>query len=185
MVVICLGGAECVWRDFDAARDLIGGRPFRVAACNDAGTEYAGPLWLWATLHPEKMEDWKRARAAAGHPPAELHVAHAPRKRGQPRFEAIVPRKWSGSSGLFVAQVARLHYGATRLVLCGIPMDARNNRYRGKPWTDFQNYRHAPNGSGGWIAAQADPEFGPYVRSMSGWTAERLGRPDRAWLDSA
>lgn len=179
-IVVCVGGAKCGPGDLAAARELLGSRPYALAACNDAGIDLPGPLRLWATLHPEKMGDWARRRTEAGHSLDGTWLVGSEGGR-KSHVHALIARGASGSSGLFVAKVARVDLGFSRVILCGIPMDAQPNRYRRleNGWRDFDRYRK------GWHEAAADPGFAMHVRSMSGWTAELLGCPDAAWLDGA
>lgn len=179
-VIVCVGGAKCGPGDLAAARDLLGSRPHSYAACNDAGIDLPGPLRLWATLHPEKMGDWARRRTEAGNSLDGTWLVGSVGGR-KSHVHALIARGAPGSSGLFVARVARIELGFARVILCGIPMDGQPNRYRVRErgWRDFDRYRK------GWHEAAGDPEFAPFVRSMSGWTSELLGRPDAAWLDGA
>lgn len=96
----------------------------------------------------------------------------------------IAPRPWprvdivepydpptgrSGSSAM-TAVLAALRMGYRRAVLCGCPLTG--NAPEGNPYEAFRL---------GWLDRQE--ELGDRVRSMSGWTMELLGFPDRRWLD--
>lgn len=170
---LVLGGGNTVWADVEAALDL--GEYDGVFACNDIGAAWAGKLDAWVTLHPDKFETWKKARAASGFAPALSHVSY----KAHPSVDAIHDYRFpgvtlSGSSGLFAAKVA-LDLGFKRLVLCGVPMDAESAHFNdAKPWDAFSGYRHA------WICSRK--HIAECVRSMSGWTAEFVGRPSASWL---
>ena len=170
---LVLGGATCVWKDLDRARAL---HTFNgVIACNDAGAFYPDALDAWVSLHPLKWPEWLLSRALMGHPDVPNIISH----RQEPgvtqvvdyRFNGVTP---TGSSGLYAAKVA-LALGFNRVVLCGVPMDPQQAHFfDGKPWDA------APRFKAGWRAAL--PYIAQHVRSMSGWTAELLGRPSAEWL---
>lgn len=88
----------------------------------------------------------------------------------------MVRERWSGSSGLFAAQVALSEMGARGVVLCGVPLDSdRAHFFNRDPWTDAEVFRR------GFEAAR--PVIRETVRSMSGWTRDLLGAPDAQWLN--
>jgi hypothetical protein len=83
-----------------------------------------------------------------------------------------------GSSGMLATFVA-LKEGASRVILCGIPMSPDMQHYhdvkKGRPWLEAKKYhRH-------WVGAEQ--EMADRVRSMSGWTATLLGQPTKEWLE--
>lgn len=173
MIALCLGGAPSVWSDLKAAKALLAGRPHIVIACNYAGIHYPGQLDGWATLHPELFSPWSRERSSRGlNTDYRLfaYVGHF----NCPGAE-IVPERFKGSSGLYMAQVALEAMGAAGAILCGVPIEQDAGHFHEPgPWSDAERYRS------GFRAAAA--EIGPSLRSMSGWTAELLGKPDSAWL---
>lgn len=170
--MLVLGGAKSVWRDASAATDLAD--PDLIVAVNDIGSVWPDRLDIWATLHPEKMADWREQRRSNGHTGAREHVAHE-RWSGVDR---LTPYQWpgmnaSGSSGLYAVKVA-LEAGASRVVLAGIPMSAGAHFNREGPWNDLGSFTEA------WKIAL--PRLRDAVRSMSGWTRELLGAPTPEWL---
>lgn len=175
--VICLGSAESMGADLAAAAALgIEPGPWVLVAVNHAAKVWPGPLPHWATLHGDSLRTWTMQRQRLGLPPAgRLWTAE---RRGRPvGIEVETAPNWGGSSGLLAVSVALNQLRAERVVLCGIPMDIRQGHFDqpGKLWTDGGNYRHA------WLRRLA--EMKDRVRSMSGWTREQLGAPDREWLD--
>lgn len=171
MIALCLGGAPTVWSDLARAEQLVGVSDRIVVACNDAGVRYPGRLDGWATLHPEHLEGWCEARAEAGRNTDFRSFTHA--ARAGVRSE-VVPHGWYGSSGLYAAQVSLGAMGAAGVILCGIPLEADAGHITGTAiWPHADRYRR------GFIEARADDAN---IRSMGGWTAEVLGRPDAAWL---
>jgi hypothetical protein len=168
-----LGGARCVWEDLEALTALRA--PDFIIATNDAGAHYAGRVDHWATLHYEKLPTWTAERALRGYPPAERIWVHT-KAVGPVAGNSLHDRleDWGGSSGLFAVQVA-LALGAARVALCGVPLEVNEGHFfdPGR-WSWAVRYRS------GWINHRA--EIAGPVRSMSGWTAEYLGKPDEVWL---
>lgn len=175
---LILGGARCVWDDFKAAVEI--GEFDGVVACNDVGAVWPGPLDAWVSLHPRKFGPWAKRRADLGLPLCERLIGHLEsRNDAAPvteRLEFRFPGQQApGSSGLFAAKVALIDLGFDRAVLAGVPMTAdEGNIARDRPWQDANIYWR------GW--REALPQIRDRLRSMSGWTAELLGRPDADWL---
>lgn len=164
---IALGGAERVWEDYEKARALC---PYAdVGAVNEAGRDYEGRLTVWATLHPEKSERWHRERSLAGRNMDFTAVSH--KRIAGARVDTVYSDKYGGSSGLYLCDVA-LNLGYQRVIVCGIPMDGGAHYFDANEWNDFKTYRR------GWRKAA---ELGR-IRSLSGWTRELLGAPNREWL---
>jgi hypothetical protein len=170
---LVIGGAACVWEDVEAALSLS--EFDGVIACNDAGADWAGKLDAWVSLHPEKFPVWQRKREANGYARAALHIGH----KIDPSVDRVVDYRWpgmkgSGSSGLYAAKVA-LELGFDRIVLCGVPMEAAQAHYFDrKTWNAVQGFKPA------WLTAR--PHIANAVRSMSGWSAQFVGKPSENWL---
>lgn len=174
MIALCLGGAPSVWSEFESAKALIGDRAHVVVAANHAGVEFPGHLDAWASLHPERMDGWREQRRAKGLND-DFRALVYPR-RHLPRWMEPWPYRWKGSSGLFMAQAALEALGCRGAILCGVPMDAEAGHITGAAtWPFTEKYRPA------FLEAKAE---GAPIRSMGGWTAEVLGRPDADWIKS-
>jgi hypothetical protein len=177
---LILGSAASLWSDLQ----VLGPWPGLVIAVNRAGTFHPDRLDHWVSLHPEQLGGFMAEREAmlAGHD--ALRAAWGPFTTWcqRPhdgtrvdRVEAAIPG--TGSSGLFAVRIALARLGCERVVLAGVPIDNSPHFYDGglRSGPGFVPYRPE------WRAA-AEEEFGGRVRSLSGWTAELLGRPDPAWL---
>jgi len=179
MLALCIGGAACAWSDLKAAEAIIGDSPRIVIVCNFAGIQYAGRIDAWVTLHAEQFPDWPSQRIGN----ADYRVFMHPHHDGEPEYPGaeVVPQRWHGSSGLYMAQIALEHLGANRVILCGVPLTGEGDHIhwpadvRPAALTQAMRYR------AGFEAAL--PIIGPQVRSMSGWTAETYGQPDEDWLN--
>lgn len=172
-VLLALGGAEGVWDDLAAARELAG--DCHIAGVNEAAAAFAGKLEFMASLHPEKVEVWKRRRKQLGGNLNFLVVC----PKGVNGFapDCIVQELWSGSSGLYLAQVAVRLFGYRKVICCGMPLDENKHHFfDDKPWSAARQYQR------GWKEAVEDPTMRGRIRSMSGWTRSLLEMPDRSWL---
>jgi hypothetical protein len=162
-----LGGAACVWRDIESALQL--GEYYGVVAANDIGASWPGPLDAICSLHEDKLRKiWLVRRARAGLPPPKLiatKASHAHQFEGQ---------KASGSSGLFALKLTLVDLRFDRAVLCGIPMDGQPHFFGGDWWGGAKSHKR------GW--QQALPAIRDRARSLSGWTADLLGRPTAEWV---
>ncbi|MES0071918.1 hypothetical protein [Mesorhizobium sp. M0058] len=168
---LILGDAASVRDDAAAALKLF--TPTAIAAANNIGIEWEGHLDYWFTLHPGACIDWigirdalsRRVRAGRNKPEIWAHKAAVAVDRHTP--------DWGGSTGLLAGK-GLLELGFERIVLAGVPMDKSPHFYNGQPWRQVDRYRQA------W--QRQLPDLAPFVRSMSGWTAELLGKPDPEWL---
>ncbi len=171
-VAVCLGGAKSVWSDLARARPLLGDRPCLIVACNYAGIAFPGHLDAWATLHPERFDAWREERGRTGRNTDYRAFVHA--AGGEAETEILAYCRY-GSSGLYMAQVAIEAMGAGGAILCGVPMDDTGEHIHWPgAWVASHHYRAA------FVEAHA---AGLPIRSMSGWTAELFGTPDRAWIE--
>lgn len=168
---VVLGGAGGVWEELAALNTMTGGAPDIVVACNDAGAVYPGRLDGWATLHAEKLTAWREQRPARDHRAFTIngYWNHA-------SDVEIVRERWKGSSGLYAVQIALEVFGASQVVLCGVPLWPANGHFfsPSREWPEAELYRR------GFQAAL--PVIRDPVRSMSGWTRELLGGPTPEWL---
>src|SRR5690606_11908786 len=97
-------------------------------------------------------------------------------RRHLPRWMEPWPYRWKGSSGLYAAQVALEALGCRAAILCGVPMDAEAGHITGAAaWPFTEKYRQE--------LLDGKTERAN-IRSMGGWTAEVLGRPDADWIKS-
>jgi hypothetical protein len=165
--IICLGGHENVWTELDQALALCPDAD--IAACNEAGRDYPGRLSLWCSLHPEKLGEWQRRRKG---PPPELVISH--QRKPQTRIDTLVKERWPGSSGLYTVQNA-LSMGYCAIICAGMPYSVSQHYHKQEPWQHANGYHR------GW--KRALPHIRDKVKSMSGWTAELLGKPDAQWLE--
>lgn len=176
-VAIVLGGGESVDSDYTEAIKLCAeaeSDPI-VFYINDQIPRFDGP-GVAVSLHPEKLEVWLNERKEKALPSPDQVWAHS---KGAPRANGQVTDHtddWAGSSGLFAVKVA-LELGYRKIILCGVPMDPVQKHFiRHAYWNAVHPFRPA------W--ERNHQKIAPYVRSFSGWTAQRLGRPSVEFLRS-
>jgi hypothetical protein len=161
--ILILGGAKCVWSDIESLGDAI---PSDVAAVNDIGAHWPGPLVFWASLHPRKLPPWEKQRRNNNYPNGYIRYGN---KHGLPLCDKVIA-DWGGSSGLFAVKVA-LELGYEDIILAGIPMQAEAGHFFNKAeWAECTRYRAA------WIKRQK--WLSQFVSSCSGWTRDLLGAPE-------
>lgn len=169
---LVLGGAENVFDDAHAAYELCNFE--LVVACKRVVEVWQGIVHVFATLHVNDVALSLAKRKAGGYSVDHILVyAHQPPMYPQRDRVDHVIHDWAGSSGLFGVQAA-LHRGATHIVCAGVPLDVRGHFDKTEHWV------HAPSYRRGWKRHQDDLRN---VRSMSGWTAEFVGRPTMDWLN--
>lgn len=178
---LVLGGSRTVWTDLDAALDL--GEFAGVVAANDIAADWPGSLDGAASLHPDFWPRWIARRASKGFAP--IPVTFGPDaffgRKALPPSVSLTPFTFpgqtrSGSSGLFALKVALIDLGFDRAVLCGVPMSDTEGHIVSGSW------RGAETMQAGWV--EALPAIRDRARSMSGFTAELLGKPDAEWLQT-
>lgn len=170
--VVVVGGADCVFTDLLAARDLCelsGVKPI-FYVINDMIPVFDSDC-IAITLHPDKIDAWLSIRQQHKWPKPSQVWAH--RKDPRRNITHATP-DWAGSSGLFACKIA-LEQHHTKIILCGVPMTVESCHFQRKTrWAACTAFRRP------WDTHRKELE--PYVRSMSGWTQEFLGAPDVAWL---
>lgn len=176
MIALVLGGAVNVWEDARTAQALVPSAP--VIAVNDMIPRWEGPLVAAASVHAEKIQGWISNRRSNGRPDADRVFTMRDDRR--PSLAEAVDHHFAGqtargSSGLFAVKVALEEMKFSGVILCGVGMDAGPHFVRGGEWRSARRYRL------GW--EQAVPHIRYRVRSMSGWTCERLGAPDLEWVE--
>jgi hypothetical protein len=178
---LVIGCSNDVWSEVELAQDIC---LFDAIYCVKlAGVHWRGGRFVWATLHPEFMDDYEKQRAQLGlHSDYEI-VAPLAGEVGMHGKKGRITRRVtyrypgmnaSASSGGYAAKVA-LEDGFDRVVLAGVPMEQSGAHFtRGKPWLQRDSFMRGFKDS--------IPHFAGRVRSMSGWTAQELGVPTLEWL---
>lgn len=178
MTTVILGGANTVFSDLDRFLDG-GGTADHVIAVNHVGFAYPGRVDIWATLHPELMDQWLRTRAAAGYALPKFLAAHRELNSHEsqvinyPSAYVLISQDRGGSSGLLATYVA-MQMWPDPVVLCGLPYeDDKAHFYSDVHWTGASQYRNA------WFRDRAVLET--RVSSMSGWTRDLFTDRVKAW----
>lgn len=161
MNALVLGGASCLQADLDA----IGPWSGIVIATNDAGTIYPHRIDHWASLHPEKLGTWRLLRWANKGNGDYTTWTHWHKCE---LAERAIEGWTNGSSGLLAVGVA-FELGIERVVLAGVPMDARPHYFDRTSWLSCMTHQPHWESRGELLIGR--------VFSPSGWTREFLGAP--------
>lgn len=174
MLVVVVGGAECVWGDLAAAQTLCaeaGVQPVYYAL-NDMIPLFDGECAA-ITLHRHKLNAWLAQRRQS-HRPAPRQVWANSKERADQVTNCTAD--WGGSVGLFAVKVA-LEQGHKRIILCGVPMETTGNHFiRKTRWVACEAFWSR------WVSHMA--EIQPFARSFSGKTEKVLGFPTVEFLRS-
>ncbi len=175
------------------------GRPFDAVYCvKQSGIYYPEKFDVWVTLHPEKMDEYERDRAAKGLPDGYEIVCHLQGECGDHRDKGRISRRTSfvyqskgkgspatAGSGMFGAKVAV--EDGFNAVLAGIPMDKNTGHFL--PGTRTINQLEIKSATH-WNERDAFmlgyEQYVPHllgkVKSMSGTTRKDFGEPTPGWL---
>ena len=185
-VALIIGGSEAVWDEYMKAAELcvLASKEFEIFCCNDMIAEYPREIDHAVTLHPPKFEMWRTARKRAGYPPLtrvwghrKLMIIKGPNGSRESIAWGATDQSddLGGSVGLLATKIA-YELGYRKIILCGVPMTCEAGHFTRKTrWLAAHGFRK------GWTRPQV-MKWGPSLRSMSGWTAERFGMPTVEWL---
>lgn len=185
MNALVIGGAACAYEDLAELETMLGRPwPWPIILANDIGATFPRRFDYWVSLHVDRISKWSEHRARLGLPGGfQIWGRHRPLPhplRTARKLDGSVHARNGGSSSMLGVDVAERVVGATRVVLCGCPMDNRPHfaesiEHRpGTPWRAYAAHRN------GWNRARN--ELVDVVRSMSGWTREMFGAPTPEFL---
>lgn len=185
--VLIIGGANHVYKDIEKLKEII--YPYNIEeffyinVVNEQIFEWSGRVDIFSTLHGEKCQKWFEQRSDKANWDFKAYIHNPPtwKERYQNLDYKKVRDQWGGSSGLHAVQVSLIELGFDKVVLVGVPMDAKPNYFREEDqWKQFNKYRKGWNKA---IKENVEPfPITNYVRSMSGWTREILGAPTKEFL---
>ena len=154
---------------------------FDIMAINDAFLALPHVHFL-ASYHDELIWSWLMLRGPREYVNGEYKTTWRGVTYSQRRNKGVkqvrIMEDGGGSSSFYGVEIG-LEEGYERVILCGVPFDT-NGRFYQAPWMHGHNYA-ATDGWEAWVKAKQSGKF-KNVRSMSGATAELLGKPDEAWL---
>jgi hypothetical protein len=133
----------------------------------DAVDKYLWPVLYVATFHPAEIAEIKDRRAGVGGEHGYKVISHEHR----PEVDIFIADWWkpTGSSALLGAQAALTVLGYERIILCGCPLTGMNGK-----GNNYETFRRGWETNRGKVIGK--------VTSMSGWTAELLGKPTEEWV---
>lgn len=192
MLALVVGCAANVWDDVARAKKLA---TFDAVYCvKSMGIKWPERFDVWATLHPEAMDEYEAEREKLGFPGGYEIVAPLKSEVGQwaesgKNIARRVTYRWPGmtgsaSSGIYGAKVA-IDDGFN-VVLAGVPLEANAGHFMPGTWNVKKNWRRGPlwveHGSFTEGFRIATPRLRGRCKSMSGYTMKVLGAPTPEWL---
>jgi hypothetical protein len=183
-VALVIGRSKDTWKEVDEANKLVASiyGPFDdVIAVNDSGHDYPR-VDHWVSYHADKFPEWQTKRTSNGYSRVNSLWTCTYGRKGSAYEKTLsslgvqrVSYTGGGSSGMVAVLVALDHLGCSHTILAGVPMDVDAGHYNQQgPWKEALRHRSS------WD--QQKHKFGDRVRSMSGYTRQILGAPDKAWL---
>jgi hypothetical protein len=164
--VIALVGCASNWqRDLDSLGEL--GASFDVMAIG-LDCPYKGNVKYFATYHIADIPLYQIKRGREGLNTDYKIIAHKSDKKNH--VDAVFEYQSPSGSSALLGVFASLEFGYDKIVLCGCPLEGANAKKH--PYSVFRK---------GWQVHKN--EVIGKVKSMSGWTAEFLGKPTREWLN--
>lgn len=168
-IAIVVGGANCVWSDYERAKALVGELDFDTFVINDTIPVFPDYINNAVSLHPNKFPGWARERNKAG-----LNIPDKAWSFVGSKLVTNTTGDWGGSSGLFSVKIA-LELGFTKIILCGVPMDETFRHIKRKVnWASCNAFKRGWNNRMQLLVGK--------VKSFSGWTKTQLGEPTKEWL---
>ncbi len=178
---LVIGCGPDVWSEVAEAEAMT---DFDAVICVKlAGVFWPRPFYAWATLHPEFMPKYTAMRDERGYPGGHEIVGPLEAELGTKNRAFHVDRRlsyrWkgmnaSGASGLYGIKIA-MDDGFDQIVCAGIPMTSEPHFAR-----NLSSWKERGSFMRGWELAL--PILKGRVKSMSGWTREKLGAPTPEWL---
>lgn len=171
-----VGRAKNVWNEVSKAREEFG--PFdHVVVIGSTGVDFTGDFDHWVSFHVDLFPSWKISRARRGFKTDQtLWTCRQQGRRNSPKYADVkIVDCEGGSSGLIAVMVALIELKCDKVILAGIPMDAKAGQYdTNAVWREAIKHRTAWEQNVGRLAGA--------VKSMSGWTQELLGAPTKEWF---
>jgi hypothetical protein len=178
---IVIASGRCLWDDLEAcpfvAKDHL--PKCDVIGVNFAGVFWHNPLKHWVSIHGEYFKYWFTwRREQMKHEEPQTHSTDRKPSRESPYVKNIWPFVNSGgTSGLCAIYVA-LGLGYSKVILCGLPLDASGHFYT----SPYRKHAFGNRSQEKCWENSRDLYFKDRVRSMSGKTKEIIGYPDDEWL---
>lgn len=161
-----------------------------VIATNSIVADFWWRIDAAVTLHPSLMRAWRQTRIDRGWNMIPRYIAHR-NEQASNQFDFItdvLDYHWpeqldptfpavngvtSGSSGHYAIKAALELFEANKVILAGVPMRQDRCHYNSEAQWNVDIFLPAWRATYGRLA--------PFVRSMSGWTADQFGKPDLYW----
>lgn len=173
-VALVVGGAANVGDDLREYARFGVGHDLAIAI-NDIGVQAGFLFDHWVSLHPDRLAGWERDRLRTHRNKTWLSWT-ATGKDHYELCDRTLDHPGGSSAGLGIA--VALAEGCDRIVLAGCPLLARHSHYMRaeQPFDEAARFRKQ------WVERDLVGRWQGTVKSMSGWTAEQMGKPSFDWL---
>ena len=162
--VLITGSAPCLADDLK----LINPEKFDcIAVGMDAIMNHGLSIDYVATYHPKDIQAIKDLMKKNRPGDTYRIISHKPGSN----VDLVIPYEPPSGSSALLATLAAIKLGYKKIVLAGCPLQGDNPNIKNARYDAFQK---------GWIKKR--DEIKDCVRSLSGWTADFLGKPDDEWL---
>ena len=162
--IVLIGCAPC-WEE-DLKEFYLFGIPFDVGAIG-LDCPYEGEIKYFFTYHPNDIKEYNKKRCKKKLSLDYTIISHVIDKDNF--VSQIEPWESPSGSSAMLGTLFSLRIGYKKIILCGCPLEGNNSS--GFSYRPFRR---------GW-ETRKDKVLNK-VKSMSGWTAEFLGKPKEDWL---
>jgi len=166
-IILLIGFGPCVKDDLFLANAVINGQEFQTMAIGmDVVKMFENRTDYIITNHPEDIPIIKSIMEKRGYNPSPIVT---PTNAAGTDFILDPPYEGPSGSSAIVGSLWALQQGFKKIILCGCPLSG--NAIEGNPYEAFRpGWQYHFNKVKG------------RVKSMSGWTAELLGKPTLDWV---
>lgn len=176
-LLVC-GAARCLWDDLEPWIWNMGRGLVRfdgdVMCVNEVGVHFPGVIRHWYSNDPKLLRHWSAVRRSELIAEVDKQLATRPYELHSYKDGVKYRWPWPGhcNSGL-IAVYTGLGLGYEEIILAGLPNDD-SGHYFDPPWRKT-NFTKEGDPERRWAMAR-DKFFFGRVKSLSGWTAEILGK---------
>lgn len=162
--IVLIGCAPCWDNDLNRFKEF--GVSFDIGAIG-LDCPYEGSIKYFFTYHPNDIDLYNKKRYQKKLSLDYTIISHVFDK--EHIVSQIEPWESPSGSSAMLGTLFSLRAGYEKIILCGCPLEGNNDK--GFSYKPFRK---------GWVARK-DKVLNK-VKSMSGWTAEFLGKPKEDWL---
>lgn len=171
--LLVMGSSPLMKADCESFLEIYKRQVDYLAVGMDVMDRIAQNIKYFATYHPKDILPAKTRRERMGYNLDYRIISHIPFPKKENNIIdliiAIDTKKEKSGSSAMLGCLAAIEIGYSKIILCGCPLEGKN--------ADGVNYKQFQRG---WLYHEKKVQG--IVKSMSGWTKEFLGAPDKGWL---